>query len=55
MEAERRQRDRGTRMWFVGLNPGVLRMVQKSPLGEVLGREALHFNLEAVVAKFQAT
>jgi sulfate permease, SulP family len=53
MEAERRQRDRGVRVWLVGLNPGVLRMVQKSPLGEILGREALHFNLEAVVAKFQ--
>ena len=55
MESERRQRNRGVRMWFVGLNPGVLRMIQKSPLGEVLGREELHFNLEAVVTKFQAT
>jgi SulP family sulfate permease len=40
-------------VWLVGLNPGVLRMVQKSPLGEVLGREALHFDLEAVIAKFR--
>jgi len=54
LEAEKRQRDRGVRFWLVGLNPVVLRMVQKSPLGEVLGREALHFNLEAVVAKFRA-
>ena len=54
LEAEKRQRDRGVRFWLVGLNPGVLRMVQKSPLGEVLGREELYFNLEAVVAKFQA-
>ena len=54
MEAERRQRDRGVRLWLVGLNPGVLRMVQKSPLGEVLGREELHFNLEAVLTKFRA-
>ena len=53
IEAERRQRDRGVQVWLVGLNPGVLRMVQKSSLGEVLGREALHFNLEAVVAKFR--
>jgi high affinity sulfate transporter 1 len=54
LEAEKRQRDRGVRFWLVGLNPGVLRMVQKSPLGEVLGREELYFNLEAVVAKFRA-
>ena len=54
IEAEKRQRDRGVRFWLVGLNPGVLRMVQKSPLGEVLGREELHFNLEAVLTKFRA-
>jgi anti-anti-sigma factor len=54
VEGERRQRDRGVRVWLVGLNPGVLRVVQKSPLGEVLGREELHFNLEAAVARFQA-
>jgi high affinity sulfate transporter 1 len=53
VEGERRQRERGVRMWLVGLNPGVLGVVQKSRLGEVLGREELHFNLEAAVAKFQ--
>jgi hypothetical protein len=42
-------------MWLVGLNPGVLQVVQKSALGEVLGREELHFNLETAVAKFQAS
>jgi sulfate permease, SulP family len=55
VEAEKRQRARGVRVWLVGLNPGVLQVVQKSPLGEVLGREELHFNLEAAVAKFRAT
>ena len=54
VEGEKRQRERGVRFWLVGLNPGVLRVVQKSPLGEVLGREELHFNLEAAVAKFRA-
>ena len=54
VEGEKRQREHGVRMWLVGLNPGVLQVVQKSPLGEVLGREELHFNLEAAVAKFRA-
>ena len=54
-EGEKRQRERGVRVWLVGLNPGVLRVIQKSPLGEALGREELHFNLEAAVAKFQAS
>jgi high affinity sulfate transporter 1 len=55
VEGERRQRERGVRLWLVGLNPGVLQVVQKSSLGEVLGREEFHFNLEAAVAKFQAS
>jgi len=53
-EGEKRQRDRGILLWLVGLNPGVLRMVQKSPLGEALGREAMHFNLEVAVTKYLA-
>jgi hypothetical protein len=52
MEAERRQRDRGVR-WLVGFNAGVLRMVQKSPLGEALGREALHFTLRTSLRNFE--
>ena len=55
VEGEKRQRDRGVRMWLVGLNPGVLKVVQKSPLGAALGREELHFNLEAAVAKFRSS
>ena len=54
VEGEKRQREHGVRMWLVGLNPGVLQVIQKSPLGKVLGREELHFNLEAAVAKFRA-
>jgi sulfate permease, SulP family len=53
-EGEKRQRDRGILLWLVGLNPAVLRMVQKSPLGEALGREAMHFNLEVAVTKYLA-
>jgi len=51
-EAEKRQRENGVSLWLVGLNPEVLGMVQRSPLGETLGREAMHFNLETAVAKY---
>ncbi len=51
-EAEKRQRRLGVSLWIVGLNPAVLQMVQRSPLGEILGREAMHFNLETAVAKY---
>jgi anti-anti-sigma factor len=51
-EAEKRQREQGVSLWLTGLNQKVLAMVQRSPLGEVLGREAMHFNLEMAVAKY---
>lgn len=53
-EAEKRLRDEGVMLWLVGLNPGVLEMVRRSPLGEALGRERMFFNLEQAVAAFEA-
>jgi sulfate permease, SulP family len=52
VEATRRQRDRGVQVWLIGMNPGVLAMVQRSPLGKVLGREGMHFNLEIAVKRY---
>ena len=52
IEAEKRQRDRGVTVWLVGLNPEVLSVIRKSPLGEILGRERMHFSLEMAVAKY---
>jgi sulfate permease, SulP family len=51
-EGERRQRERGVSLWLVGLNPGVLQMVQRSPLGTALGRERMQFSLELAVARY---
>jgi high affinity sulfate transporter 1 len=53
-EAERRQRESGVIVWLVDMNPAVLEMVQRSPLGEVLGRERMLFTVEQAVARFQA-
>jgi MFS superfamily sulfate permease-like transporter len=52
--AEERQREQGLELWLVGLNPEVLAVVQRSPLGERLGRERMLFNLETAVAKYLA-
>ena len=52
IEAERRQRELGVSVWLVGLNPEVLRVIQRSSLGKTLGREAMHFNLEVAVARY---
>jgi sulfate permease, SulP family len=52
-DAERRSRDRGIGLWLVGMNPQVLAMIRRSPLGRKLGNECMHFNLEMAVAKYQ--
>jgi SulP family sulfate permease len=54
VEAEERLRERGVALWLVGLNPEVLDVINRSPLGALLGRERLHFNLEIAVAKHPA-
>ena len=54
IEGEKRQRELGIMLWLVGLNPQVLRTVQRSPLGAILGRERMLFSLELAVAQFQA-
>src|SRR5262245_24592095 len=53
-EAEKRSRENGVLLWLVGLTPGVLNVVQHSPLGETLGRERMFFNLEQAVNRFQS-
>jgi sulfate permease, SulP family len=52
VEAEKRQRQRGIKLWLVGMNPHVLDMIQRSPLGTTLGREAMFFNLEIALARY---
>jgi MFS superfamily sulfate permease-like transporter len=54
-EVEESQRESGVTLWLVHLDPEVLAVVQRSPLGETLGRERMLFNLEQAVAKYQAS
>ena len=51
-EGEKRQREQGRKLWLVGMNPSVFAMIQRSQLGEPLGREGMHFNLEIAVEKY---
>lgn len=54
IEGEERLQERGVELWLVALNPEVLRMVQRSSLGEKLGRERLIFNLQSAVEHYVA-
>jgi MFS superfamily sulfate permease-like transporter len=51
--AERKARDDGRILCLTGLNPEVLEVVRRSPLGAVLGRERMCFDLEQAIARFQ--
>jgi anti-anti-sigma factor len=54
IEGERRTREQGRELWLVALNPAVLTVIQRSSLGEGLGRERMLFNLETAVDRYQA-
>jgi len=51
-EAQKRLGEDGISVWLVGLTPAVLDVVERSSLGERLGRERMHFNLEIAVRKY---
>ena len=51
-EVAKRQSQHGVQLWLVGMSPRVLAIVQRSPLGQLLRRERMHFNLEIAVARY---
>ena len=53
IEGEQKLRDRGIFLWLVALNPEVLRIVQRSSLGQILGRERMLFDMEIAVKRYQ--
>jgi len=52
IEGERQLADAGTTLWLVALNPAVLDVVMRSPLGARLGRERMHMSLTQAVDAF---
>jgi len=53
--AEKKVRDEGRVLCLTGLNPGVLTLVRRSPLGAALGHERMFLDLEQAVARYQGT
>ena len=47
-----RQSQHGIQLWLIDMTPEVLTIVQRSPLGQILQRGAMHFNLEIAVAHY---
>ncbi len=52
-EAEQKLRRSGTELWLAGLTPAVFAMIERSPLGEALGRERMFLNLQSAVEKYE--
>jgi len=52
-DAEEKLREEGVSLWLAGLNPEALRVIQRSPLGKVLGCERMFFNIQQAVEKHQ--
>ncbi len=50
-----RQSQHGIQLWLIGMNPEVLAIVQRSPLGQMLRRGGMYFNLEIAISNFLAT
>jgi len=53
IEGEEKLRREGIAIWLAALNPEALAVVQRSKLGETLGRERMLFNLETAVVRFE--
>ena len=53
MEGDKHTAELGATFWLVGLNPGVLEVVQHSGLADKLGRDRLLFNARAAIKRYQ--
>ena len=51
---EERLRDAGIELWLAGLTPVALDLIRRSPLGAILGRERMCFDVADAVGRFQA-
>jgi MFS superfamily sulfate permease-like transporter len=54
MNAEEKLRAAGIALWLAGLTPVALDVIRRSPLGEILGRERMCFDVAQAVSQYQS-
>jgi MFS superfamily sulfate permease-like transporter len=54
-EAEQNMRARGVSLWLAAVNPDLLQIIARAPLGAALGHERLFFNLHKALEAWQHT
>jgi MFS superfamily sulfate permease-like transporter len=52
VQIAKKQSEHGVQLWLIGMSPRVLAIVQRSPLGQMLRRDGMFFNLELAVAHY---
>ncbi len=52
-EYEQKLRTRGVALWLAGVNPDLHAIIERSPLGQTLGRDRVFYNLHKAVAAWQ--
>ena len=52
-EAEQNLRARGVSLWLAALNPDLLKIIERSPLGQALGHERMFFNLVQALESYR--
>jgi SulP family sulfate permease len=52
-EAEQNLRARGVALWLAALNPDLFEIIERSPLGQTLGRERMFFNLPKALEAYR--
>jgi SulP family sulfate permease len=52
-DAEKNLRSQGVALWLAGLSPEALELVKRVPLAGRLGKQGMHFNVEAAVTAYQ--
>lgn len=54
VEAEQKLSARGVSLWLAGVNPDMLKIIERSALGAALGRERMFFNLRQALEAYLA-
>ncbi|MEI6167485.1 MAG: SulP family inorganic anion transporter [bacterium] len=54
-EAEENLRTRGVALWLAAVNPDLLKLIERSPLGAALGHDRMFFNLSKVLEAYRIT
>jgi anti-anti-sigma regulatory factor len=51
-EAQHKLRARGVTLWLAAVNPDLLKIIERSPLGAALGHERMFFNLHQALEAY---